>query len=69
MPGPTSTIGASVEHLDLATVIKVSQAVSGEIVSGETDRHAYAYPEKLRDDAVTDGHRVPSPPVRAGDAV
>src|SRR6202030_3196830 len=30
--GPTSTIGASVEHLDLATVIKVSQAVSGEIV-------------------------------------
>ena len=32
MPGPTSTIGASVEHLDLATVIKVSQAVSGEIV-------------------------------------
>jgi PAS domain S-box-containing protein len=31
-PGPTSTIGASVEHLDLATVCKVSQAVSGEIV-------------------------------------
>jgi PAS domain S-box-containing protein len=31
-PAPTSTIGASVEHLDLATVIKVSQAVSGEIV-------------------------------------
>jgi len=31
-PGPTRTIGASVEHLDLATVIKVSQAVSGEIV-------------------------------------
>ena len=31
-PGPTSTIGASVEHLDLATVIKVSQTVSGEIV-------------------------------------
>ncbi|MEA3116777.1 MAG: hypothetical protein QOI13_47 [Paraburkholderia sp.] len=30
--GPTSTIGASVEHLDLATVIKVSLAVSGEIV-------------------------------------
>src|SRR4029077_11966552 len=29
---PTSTIGAAVEHLDLATVIKVSQAVSGEIV-------------------------------------
>jgi PAS domain S-box-containing protein len=28
----TSTIGAPVEHLDLATVIKVSQAVSGEIV-------------------------------------
>jgi PAS domain S-box-containing protein len=30
--GPTSTIGAAVEHLDLATVIKVSQAVSSEIV-------------------------------------
>ncbi len=30
--GPTSTIEAPVEHLDLATVIKVSQAVSGEIV-------------------------------------
>ena len=32
MPGPASTIGTPVEHLDLATVIKVSQAVSGEIV-------------------------------------
>src|SRR6202035_1688833 len=32
VPGPTSTIGASVEQLDLATVIKVSKAVSGEIV-------------------------------------
>ncbi|HET6306961.1 MAG TPA: AAA family ATPase [Rhodopila sp.] len=31
-PGPTSTIATQVEHLDLATVIKVSQAVSGEIV-------------------------------------
>jgi PAS domain S-box-containing protein len=30
--GPTGTIGAPVEHLDLATMIKVSQAVSGEIV-------------------------------------
>jgi PAS domain S-box-containing protein len=29
---PTGTIGTPVEHLDLATVIKVSQAVSGEIV-------------------------------------
>lgn len=29
---PTSTIAASVENLDLATVLKVSQAVSGEIV-------------------------------------
>ncbi|WP_309246529.1 AAA family ATPase [Ramlibacter montanisoli] len=28
----TGTIGAPVEHLDLATVLKVSQAVSGEIV-------------------------------------
>jgi predicted ATPase/signal transduction histidine kinase/ActR/RegA family two-component response regulator len=34
-PSPTpatTTIGAPVEHLDLTTVIKVSQAVSGEIV-------------------------------------
>ncbi|MEA2916317.1 MAG: hypothetical protein QOJ15_8398 [Bradyrhizobium sp.] len=31
-PGPTGTMGTPVEHLDLATVIKVSQAVSGEIV-------------------------------------
>ena len=30
--GPTRTIGAPVEHLDLATVITVSQAVSAEIV-------------------------------------
>jgi PAS domain S-box-containing protein len=32
MLGPTSTIATPVERLDLATVIKVSQAVSGEIV-------------------------------------
>ena len=32
IPGPTSTIGTPVERLDLATIIKVSQAVSGEIV-------------------------------------
>lgn len=31
-PAPTTTIGAPVDHLDLATVIAVSQAVSGEIV-------------------------------------
>ena len=31
-PAPTSTIGAPVEHLDLATVIKVSEALSGEMV-------------------------------------
>jgi PAS domain S-box-containing protein len=30
--GPTSTIGASLEHLDFGTVIKVSQAISGEMV-------------------------------------
>jgi PAS domain S-box-containing protein len=30
--GPVSTIGTSVEQLDLATVIKVSQAVSGEMM-------------------------------------
>src|SRR5262249_47121212 len=32
LPGATSTIVAPVEHLDLATVIKVSQAISGEII-------------------------------------
>src|SRR6202011_1098426 len=32
VPAPASTIGVPVEHLDLATVIKVSQAISGEIV-------------------------------------
>jgi PAS domain S-box-containing protein len=32
VPGPISTIGAPVEHLDLATIATVSQAVSGEIV-------------------------------------
>jgi PAS domain S-box-containing protein len=31
-PGPTSTIAMPIERLDLATVIKVSQAVSSEIV-------------------------------------
>jgi PAS domain S-box-containing protein len=31
-PGPTSTIGAPLEHLDFGTVIKVSQAISGEMV-------------------------------------
>ncbi len=31
-PGPTSTIGTPVEQLDLATVIKLSQAVSGTFV-------------------------------------
>ncbi|KWN74433.1 ATP-binding sensor histidine kinase [Burkholderia ubonensis] len=31
-PGPTGTITTPFEHLDLATVIKVSQAVSGDIV-------------------------------------
>jgi GAF domain-containing protein len=35
VPAPASTIGAPVEHLDLATMIKVSQAVSGEIVLGK----------------------------------
>ncbi|KIY38814.1 protein kinase [Pseudomonas sp. 10-1B] len=30
-PGPTATIATPVEHLDLATVLKVSQAVSGEV--------------------------------------
>ena len=29
---PRSTIGAAVDHLDLATVLRVSQAVSGELV-------------------------------------
>jgi PAS domain S-box-containing protein len=32
VPGSTGTIAAPVEHLDLATVLKVSQAISGEMV-------------------------------------
>jgi PAS domain S-box-containing protein len=32
---PTATIGASAEQLDVGTVVKASQAVSGEIVLGE----------------------------------
>ena len=32
LPNPSSTIGTPVEHLDLATVISVAQAVSGEMV-------------------------------------
>ena len=35
LPGPTGTIGAPIEKLDLATVIKVSQALSGEMVFGK----------------------------------
>lgn len=31
-PGPAATMAASVEHLDLATVLKVSQAASGNII-------------------------------------
>ena len=41
-PGLTGTIGTPLEHLDLATVIKVSQAVSGEINLGKTARHPHA---------------------------
>jgi signal transduction histidine kinase len=33
--GPAATIGADVEHLDLDTVVKASQAVSGEIELGK----------------------------------
>ena len=32
VPGPADTIGAPVEQLDLATVLRVSQAMSGEIL-------------------------------------
>jgi PAS domain S-box-containing protein len=31
-PAPTSTIGTPIEHLDLATVIRVSETLAGEIV-------------------------------------
>src|SRR5258706_1880388 len=34
-PAPTSTIGTPVERLDVGTVLKAAQAVSGEIVLGE----------------------------------
>jgi PAS domain S-box-containing protein len=32
VPGPTSTIGTPLDYLDLVTVLKISEAVSGEIV-------------------------------------
>src|SRR5260370_38263695 len=35
LPRPATTIAAPVEHLDLAAVIKVSQATSGEILLGK----------------------------------
>ena len=61
-PVPPRTIGAPVEHLDLATVIKVSQAVSGEIVLDKLHRHAHAH----RDRAC--GRRArPADPVSRGD--
>jgi len=47
-PRSTATIGASVELLDLATVIKVSRAVSGEIVLGKTHRYAHANRARAR---------------------
>jgi PAS domain S-box-containing protein len=34
-PAPTSTIGTPIERLDVGTVLKAAQAVSGEIVLGE----------------------------------
>ena len=40
-PRGDSTSLTSVEQLDLATVVKVSQAVSGEIDLRETDRHPH----------------------------
>ena len=44
----TATIHTPVEQLDLATVIKVSEAVSGEIVLETADRHAYAHSTRTR---------------------
>ena len=60
-PGPTSTIGAPVDQLDLATVIKVSQAVSGEIVLEKLldDAHAHR-------DRAGGGRARPVDPMRAG---
>ena len=39
---------AQIEHLDFATVIKVSQALSGEMVAGEADRYAFAPGDRAR---------------------
>ena len=38
-----STIGTAIEQLDLATVIKVSQAISSEILVDKTDRYPHAH--------------------------
>jgi signal transduction histidine kinase len=35
LPGPTVTFGAPVDHLDVGTMFKASQALSGEIVLGK----------------------------------
>ena len=43
VPGPTSTIGASVEHLDLGYRYQSLASSVGRDRLGETDRHAHAH--------------------------
>ena len=59
---PTATIGAPVEQLDVGTVVKASQAVSGEIVLGEAHRN----PDDDRDRACR-RRAWPAHPVSRGD--
>ena len=54
-PSDSATIGTSVEHLDLATVIKVASAVTTETVPGTAHREPHAY----RDRACRRGTRTP----------
>src|SRR4029077_19949756 len=71
-PGPTNTIATPVERLDLATVIKVSQTVSSEMVlekltdtlmrtaieQAGAERGLLIVEQRIAAEAVTSGHSV-----------
>ncbi|NUY29113.1 AAA family ATPase [Paraburkholderia sp. JPY303] len=76
VPGPTNTMAAPIQHLELATVIKVSQAASGEIhrekLIGMIMRTAIEQAGAERGLLIlSDGseHRIAAEATTAGDAV
>ncbi|MGF6382157.1 PAS domain S-box-containing protein [Paraburkholderia atlantica] len=76
VPGPTNTIATPIEHLDLATVIKVSQAASGEIhlekLIGMVMRTSIEQAGAERGLLILSdagGHRIAAEATTAGDAV